>query len=129
MWAWPNSFTAGCNRACQRRAAALYAKHGQAAASRRERPGRTDHKLAGNKGIRNVKALLFIAALLASSPVLAQTVQPAHTDQPAQTDRPAQTKSGIIDTLIERADKVRCGVIRNDLPGDALLSGCPEPAK
>jgi hypothetical protein len=39
--------------------------------------------------------------LLASSPVLAQTVQSA------QTVRPAQTKSGIIDTLIERADTVR----------------------
>jgi hypothetical protein len=70
-----------------------------------------------------VKALVVITTLLASSPVLAQTVQPS------QTDQVAQTKSSIIDTLIERADTVRCGVIRKDLPDDALLSGCQEPAK
>jgi hypothetical protein len=35
--AWPNSFAARCNRAGRRRAAALYARHGQAAASRQQR--------------------------------------------------------------------------------------------
>jgi len=79
--------------------------------------GRPTTQLTGNKGFRNMKALLVIATLLASSPVV------------AQTDQPAQTKSGIIDTLIKRADTIRCGVIRNDLPDDALLSDCQEPAK
>jgi hypothetical protein len=64
-----------------------------------------------------VKTLTVIATLLASSPVLAQTVQPA------------QHKSGIVDTLIERADTLRCAVIRDDLPDEALLSDCHEPAK
>jgi hypothetical protein len=70
-----------------------------------------------NKGVRNVKTLIVIATLLAPSPLLAQTVQPA------------QHKSGIVDTLIEHADTLRCAVIRDDLPDDALLSGCQEPAK
>jgi hypothetical protein len=66
---------------------------------------------------QDVKTLIVIATLLASPPLLAQTVQPA------------QHKSGIVDTLIERADTLRCAVIRDDLPDDALLSGCQEPAK
>jgi hypothetical protein len=64
-----------------------------------------------------VKTLIVIATLIVSSPVLAQTVQPA------------QHKSGIVDTLIERADTLRCAVIRDDLPDDALLSGCHEPVR
>jgi hypothetical protein len=70
-----------------------------------------------------VKALIVTATLLASSPVLAQTVQSA------QIVQPAQHKSDIVDTLIERADTIRCAIIRDDLPDDALLSGCHEPAK
>jgi hypothetical protein len=70
-----------------------------------------------------VKALVVIATLLGSLPVL------AHTVQPAQTVKPAQPKPGIIDRLIDRADTLRCAVIRDDVPNDALLSGCPEPAK
>jgi hypothetical protein len=64
-----------------------------------------------------VKTFIVIATLLAPSPVLAQTAQPA------------QHKSGIVDTLVERADTVRCAVIRDDLPDEALLSGCHEPVK
>jgi hypothetical protein len=64
-----------------------------------------------------VKTLIVIAILLASSPVVAQTVQAA------------QHKSGIVDTLIERADTLRCAVIREDLPDGALLSGCQESTK
>jgi hypothetical protein len=93
-----------------------HAKRGQAAASRRQRGGATDH-ISGPTGVKNVKTLTVIATLLASSPVLAQTVQPA------------QHKSGIVDTLIERADTLRCAVIRDDLPDQTLLSGCHEPAK
>jgi hypothetical protein len=70
-----------------------------------------------------VKAAIVIATLLASSPALAQTVQPS------QAVQPAQSKSSIVDTLIDRADTIRCGVIRDDLPDDALLSGCQEPGK
>jgi hypothetical protein len=64
-----------------------------------------------------VKTLIVIATVLVSSPVLAESVQPA------------QHESGIVDTLIERADTLRCAVIRDDLPDEALLSGCHEPAK
>jgi hypothetical protein len=95
----------------------MITKHEQGAASRRHRGGATDHTSSTQQGARNAKALIVIATLLASSPVLAQIVQPA------------QHKSDIVDTLIERADTIRCAIIRDDLPHDALLSGCREPTK
>jgi hypothetical protein len=66
-----------------------------------------------------MKAIVLLAALIAvsASPSFAQTVEPV------------QHKAGIIDTLIEQADTVRCAVIRNDLPDEMPLSNCQAPAK
>jgi hypothetical protein len=66
-----------------------------------------------------VKTLIVIAtlAVVSASPSFAQTVEPV------------PHKAGIIDTLIEQADTLRCAVIRNDLPDEMMLSNCQEPAK
>jgi hypothetical protein len=60
------------------------------------------------------KAIVLTAALIAAStsPVFAQGVKPVHD------------RTGIIDTLIEQADALRCAVVRNDLPYEMMLSGC-----
>jgi hypothetical protein len=60
------------------------------------------------------KTILLIATLIAAStsPVFAQGV------------KPAQDRTGIIDTLIEQADALRCAVVRDDLPDEMMLSGC-----
>jgi hypothetical protein len=60
------------------------------------------------------KAIVLTAALIAAStsPVFAQGVKPAHD------------RTGIIDTLIEQADALRCAVVRDDLPYEMMLSGC-----
>jgi hypothetical protein len=66
-----------------------------------------------------MKTIILLAALavVSASPSFAQTVEPV------------QHKAGIIDTLIEQADTLRCAVIRNDLPDEMPLSNCQEPAK
>jgi hypothetical protein len=60
------------------------------------------------------KTILVVAALFAAtaSPSFAQTVEP-----------PAH-QTGLIDTLLRNADTLRCAVVRDDLPNEALLSGC-----
>jgi hypothetical protein len=62
------------------------------------------------------KTIVLIAALFAASayPSFGQTV------------RPAAHQTGLIDTLIEQADTLRCAVLRDDLPDEAQLSGCAD---
>jgi hypothetical protein len=62
------------------------------------------------------KAIVLIAALFAASPSFAEGVQPA------------AHKTGIIDTLIEQADTIRCAVGRDDLHDEFMLSGCERRA-
>jgi hypothetical protein len=59
------------------------------------------------------QTIILITALIAglASPAFAQAVKPAHD------------RTGIIDTLIERADALRCAVVRDDLPDEMRLSG------
>jgi hypothetical protein len=65
------------------------------------------------------KTIVLLATLIAASasPVFAQGVKPAH-DQ-----------TGIIDTLIEQADALRCAVVRDDLPDEMMLSGCKHQSR
>jgi hypothetical protein len=69
-----------------------------------------------------MKTIVLLAALVAAS------ASPSF----AQSPEPAPKQAGVVDILIERADTLRCAVIRDDLPDEALLSGCDdqqEPAR
>jgi hypothetical protein len=65
------------------------------------------------------KTIVLIATLIAAStsPVFAQSVKPAHD------------RTGIIDTLIEQADALRCAVVRDDLPDEMMSSGCAHESR
>ena len=56
---------------------------------------------------------VLIAALVAASalPVFAQGAQPVQ-------------HRGVVDTLLEQADTLRCAVMCDDLPDEMPLSGC-----
>jgi hypothetical protein len=62
-----------------------------------------------------VSKFLLIAALVAASasPVFAQGAQSAQ-------------HRGVVDTLLEQTDTLRCAVVRDDLPDEMLLSGCSQ---
>jgi hypothetical protein len=63
------------------------------------------------------KTIVLIATLIvaSASPVFAQGVEPAAPDQ----------KTGIIDTLTEQADAIRCAIVRDDIRDDKImLSEC-----
>jgi hypothetical protein len=61
------------------------------------------------------KTIVLIAALFAASPSMLL----------AQTAQPAEHQTGIIDTLLEQADSIRCAVVREDVRDDKiLLSEC-----
>jgi hypothetical protein len=64
-----------------------------------------------------MKTMVLIAtlAMVSTSPSFAQTVEPG------------PHKAGIVNTLIEQADTVRCAVIRNDLTDEMPFSNCQEP--
>jgi hypothetical protein len=78
-----------------------------------------------------VKTLIVIAtlAVVSASPSFAQTAVVSASSSFTRTVEPVQDKAGIVDTLVEQADTVRCAVIRNDLPDEMLLSNCQEPAR
>jgi hypothetical protein len=77
-----------------------------------------------------MKTMVLIAtlAVLSASPSFAQTAVVSASPLFTQTVQPAEHQTGIIDTVIEQADTVRCSVIRNDLPDEMPLSNCQEPA-
>jgi hypothetical protein len=77
-----------------------------------------------------MKTLIVIAtlAVVSVSPSFAQTAVVSASPSFTQTVEPVQ-HIGIVDTLVEQADTVRCAVIRNDLPDEMPLSNCQEPAR
>jgi hypothetical protein len=62
-----------------------------------------------------VSKLVLIATLVAASAsrVFAQGAQPAQ-------------HRGVVDTLLEQGDTLRCAVMRDDIPDEMLLSGCSQ---
>jgi hypothetical protein len=78
-----------------------------------------------------MKTLIVIATLAVASvsPSFAQAAVVSASPSFTQTVEPVQHKAGIVDTLVEQADTVRCAVIRNDLPNEMPLSNCQEPAR
>jgi hypothetical protein len=65
------------------------------------------------------KTIVLTATLIAASasPAFAQGVKPVHD------------RTGIIDTLIEQADALRCAVVRDDLPDEMMLSECAHKSR